>query len=334
MSDVPFGAFLSGGIDSSLNVALMAEEIGKVKTFTVAFSDGPESNELNWARKVAKEFDTDHHEIIISEKEAFEFYEKMVYHLDEPLADCVCIPFYYVSKLAKDSGVTVVQVGEGSDELFFGYDIYAKYKQLHSRFWHPTIKFPKAIKKLSFYAAKKFISKSNYLEILKNWFENKNLFWGGAIAFNEIEKQKFLPALADLSKEDSVVRKIYSSLNQNLDSHSFIAYHLNQLKKLDPKSDFIKQMTYLELKNRLPELLLMRADKMSMATSVEARVPFLDHKLVEFALNIPGRLKFKNNITKYILKKACEGIIPNEIIYRKKVGFAAPIVTFLNYSIS
>ncbi|MCK4517610.1 asparagine synthase (glutamine-hydrolyzing), partial [Candidatus Babeliales bacterium] len=107
ISDVPFGAFLSGGIDSSLNVALMAQEIGKVKTFTVAFSDGPEINELKWARKVAKQFDTDHHEIIISEKEAFEFYEKMIYHNDEPLADPVCIPFYHVAKLAKESGVTV-----------------------------------------------------------------------------------------------------------------------------------------------------------------------------------------------------------------------------------
>ena len=330
MSDVSFGAFLSGGIDSSLNVALMAEEIGKVKTFTVAFSDGPEINELNWAKKVAKEFDTDHHEIIISEKEAFEFYEKMVYHLDEPLADCVCIPFYYVSKLAKDAGIIVVQVGEGSDELFFGYDIYAKYKQLYSRFFKPTIKFPNPIRKLSYFAAKKFINKTHYLEILKNWSQDKNLFWGGAIAFNEIDKKSFIPALENFSQEDSVVRKIYSSLNQNLDSHNFVDYHLNQLKKTDSNSDFIKHMTYLELKNRLPELLLMRADKMSMATSIEARVPFLDHKLVEFALNIPSHLKFKNNTTKYILKKACEGIIPNDIIYRKKVGFGAPIVRWFN----
>ena len=331
MSDVPFGAFLSGGIDSSLNVALMAEAIGKVKTFTVSFSDGPETNELKWARLIAKKFDTDHHEIIISEKEAFEFYEKMVYHLDEPLADPVCIPFYHVAQLAKNSGVTVAQVGEGSDELFFGYNIYAKYKNLYSKFWHPTQKIiPPLLKKGLYQAAKKiFPNKEHYLEIMHNWSYNKTLFWGGAIAFGEYQKNKLLNKnfLSQNSfQEDPIVKKIYPSIKQNLDSHNIVHYHLSNLKKLDSHADFIKQMTYLELKQRLPELLLMRADKMAMAASVESRVPFLDHKLVEFALNIPEKLKFKNKITKYILKKACEKIIPDEIIHRKKIGFASPIV--------
>jgi len=329
ISDVPFGAFLSGGIDSSLNVALMAQEIGKVKTFTVAFSDGPESNELEWARLVAKKFDTDHHEIIISEKEAFEFYDKMVYHLDEPLADCVCIPFYHVAKLAKDNGVTVVQVGEGSDELFFGYNLYAQYHKIYNRFWRPTTYMPVISKDLTYKAAKKFLSKKTHLvDILHNWSHDRHLFWGGAIAFHEQEKLKNF-ALNQHDPHDMIVKKIYSGLQQIPDSHTIVDYHTKKLKALDRCPSFIKQITYLELKQRLPELLLMRADKMAMAASVESRVPFLDHKLVEFALNIPDHLKFKNNTTKYILKKACEGIIPHEIIYRKKVGFAAPIVRWL-----
>lgn len=325
ISDVPFGAFLSGGIDSSLNVALMADEIGKVKTFTVAFSDGPESNELEWARLVAKTFDTDHHEIIISEQEAFAFYEKMIYHLDEPLADCVCIPFYHVAKLAKDCGVTVVQVGEGSDELFFGYKLYAQYHKIYKRFWRPTHFLPAFAKKFTYQIAKKFSpQKKHLLDILHNWSHDKNLFWGGAIAFCETEK-----ITSENFSHDPIVKKIYSGLQQLPDSHVIIDHHTQKLKSIDSSPSFIKQLTYLELKQRLPELLLMRADKMAMATSVEGRVPFLDHKLVEFALNIPDHLKFKNNTTKYILKKACEGIIPHEIIYRKKVGFAAPIVRWL-----
>jgi len=107
VADVPVGAFLSGGIDSSLNVALMSNYTSRIKTFTVAFSDGPEFNELKWAGTISAEFGTEHHEIIISEKEAFDFFEKMIYHLDEPLADCVCIPFYYVSKLARDNKIVV-----------------------------------------------------------------------------------------------------------------------------------------------------------------------------------------------------------------------------------
>lgn len=330
ISDVPFGAFLSGGIDSSLNVALMAQEIGKVKTFTVAFSDGPETNELKWARLIAKKFDTDHHEILISQADAEHFYTKMVYHLDEPLADCVCIPFYHVAKLAKDSGVTVVQVGEGSDELFFGYNLYAQYKKLHSRFWSPACRLPSFAKKGSYAIAKKlFPNKTHIVDTLYKLSNQQHLFWGGAIAFDETAKRTYLQKLPT-NHVDPIVQQIYPEMSQTPDSHNIVDYHLKRCMQLAPNASFMQQMAYLELKQRLPELLLMRADKMAMATGIEARVPFLDHKLVEFALQIPDHIKFKNGTTKYILKKACEGIIPHEVIYRKKVGFAAPIVRWLN----
>ncbi len=326
MSDVPFGAFLSGGVDSSLNVALMSECDRKIKTFTVAFSDGPEFNELKYARQVAKIFDTDHHEIIISEKEAFDFYQKMIHHLDEPLADCVCIPFYYVAKLAKDSGVTVAQVGEGADELFFGYSTYARYKNFYDKYWKNSQKLvPSLIKKTLYKTANKLAPKNlNQLEVLKNWAYNRQLFWGGAIAFSEHQKALFF----DIKQEtcdDWVVQKILGK-SFDLDSFSIVDYYSRKLKKFDKQADFMKNLTYLELKQRLPELLLMRADKMSMATGVEARVPFLDHKLVEFALNVPSDIKFKNKQPKYLLKKISEKYLPKDIIYRKKVGFAAPTV--------
>ena len=301
LADVPVGAFLSGGLDSSLTVALMAQHSSNLKTFTVAFSDGPEFNELQWARKVAEQFGTDHHEIIISEKEAFSFYEQMTYHLDEPLADCVCIPFYYVSKCAKEAGITVAQVGEGADELFFGYELYARYKHLFENYWKPVQKFvPNFAKKALYYGAKRALPKhSNPLDLLYNLAYERPLFWGGAVAFNEHQKKAMSLGLLKEISYDPVVAKIYPGMQQTEDSFSVVDYHLKNLLDADPTADFGKQMMYLELKQRLPELLLMRADKMSMAVGVEGRVPFLDHSLVEFALNIPLSLKFKDKAPKF-----------------------------------
>ncbi|MBT3580748.1 asparagine synthase (glutamine-hydrolyzing) [bacterium] len=324
MSDVPYGVFLSGGIDSSLNVALMTELTDNVKTFNVSFSDGPELSETEWARKVAKRFGTEHHEIVISEKEAFDFFEKMAYHQDEPISDCVCVPLYYVSKLLKDSGVTVVQVGEGSDELYCGYSTYAQYIDTYNRYWRPAEKLlPSFVKKLAYSSLSKiYPSTSHRLSFVKNLAENRGLFWGGAIAFSELSKESLLN---DLSCEfDPVVAMIYPDLRQDLDSFNIVDFHMDNFRKYSGKSDFLNGMIYLELKQRLPELLLMRVDKMAMATSVEGRVPFLDHKHVEFALKVSPSLKYKDGITKYILKKAAEGILPNDVIYRKKMGFAAP----------
>jgi asparagine synthase (glutamine-hydrolysing) len=325
ISDVPYGVFLSGGIDSSLNVALMSEFTDRVKTFNVSFSDGPEYSEVMWARKVAQQFNTDHHELVISEKEAFEFFNSMVHHQDEPLADCVCVPLYYVAKLLKDAGVTVVQVGEGSDELFCGYSSYAQYLDVHRKYWGPSQRFIPAFARKGMHATAAYLfpQKKNRLDIIKNWADGKNLFWSGATAFSEVWKQDLWRS-KELYESDSVVEQIYGGIQQDFNSYSFVEYHLKQLKVHEPQADFLKSMIYLELKQRLPELLLMRVDKMAMATSVEGRVPFLDHNLVEFALQIPTKLKYKDGITKYILKKACEGILPHDVIYRKKVGFAAP----------
>ncbi|MCK5632204.1 asparagine synthase (glutamine-hydrolyzing) [bacterium] len=324
MSDVPFGVFLSGGIDSSLNVALMSEYTRQVKTFNVSFSDGPEYSEVQWARKVANHFKTDHHELVINEKDAFSFFEKMVYHQDEPIGDCVCVPLYYVSKLLKDSGVTVVQVGEGSDELFCGYNRYAQYLQLHPWLDISGRYMPSFLKKTaSNVFSSCFPKRFDKRELVNNWARSRALFWGGAVVFPETLKHE-MNLVTTQEKKDPIVEQIYSGFNQNADSHNVAEYHLKKLKKINPQADFLQSMIYLELKQRLPELLLMRVDKMTMATSVEGRVPFLDHKLVEFALQVPKSLKYKDGITKYILKKACEGILPNDVIYRKKMGFAAP----------
>jgi asparagine synthase (glutamine-hydrolysing) len=324
IADVPFGVFLSGGIDSSLITALMSQFTDRVKTFNVSFSDGPEYSEVAWARKVSKLFNTEHYEITISEKEAFEFFEKMVYHQDEPLADSVCIPLYYVSKLLRDSGVTVVQVGEGSDELYCGYQSYAQYLDVHRRYYQTTVGIPQPLKKAgAWIAAQLFPYKKNQQFVLDRWATKQHLFWGEAIAFSDTWKQQLLFSHKE-QQDDAVIRKIYPGLLQTSDSYTIIKYHLKKFYEKKPDADFLQSMIYLELKQRLPELLLMRVDKMTMATSVEGRVPFLDHAHVEFALQVASELKYKDGITKYILKKACEGILPNDVIYRKKVGFGTP----------
>jgi asparagine synthase (glutamine-hydrolysing) len=326
MADVPVGVFLSGGVDSSLNVALMSEVSNKVKTFNVVFADFPENDERVWARKVSDYFSTEHQEILVTEKDAFDFFERMVYHQDEPIADCVCVPLYYVAKLAKDSGVTVVQVGEGSDEIFCGYSKYAYYLDSYHHYYRYTRFIPDFARRAVYTSfARAFPRQIERLARLKNWVEDKHLYWGGAVAFPEYLKESFFLPCVGVQQVDQIVAKIVPEFEQSFDSYSIVDYHLKKLKSYKHSASFLERIIYLDLKQRLSELLLMRIDKMAMATSIEGRVPFLDHKLVELALRIPQRLKYRNGMTKYILKKACEGILPHDVIYRRKIGFGAPI---------
>lgn len=323
-ADVPVGIFLSGGIDSSLNLAHMARYSQQLKTFNVSFDDGPELQERAWARMVAHKFGAEHHELIISEKEAFDSFQKIIYHQDEPLGDPVCIPLYHVSHYAKKAGVTVVQIGEGSDELFCGYPMYGDYITLNS-YWQPSQRFiPATMRRGLSYAASWYPWKPNKKDMLARWAHGQPLFCTGALVFSATWKQQIMHPIPMQQFHDPIIEQIYANFPQGTDSYGMIDYHRTRLHAHDPHADFIKTIGYVELKHRLSELLLMRVDKMTMAAGIEARVPFLDYKLVEFALQIPASLKYKDATTKYILKKACEGIIPDEVIYRKKVGFNAP----------
>lgn len=327
IADVPVGAFLSGGLDSSLNVALMAQFLPKIQTFTISFAEAQEHDELAWARLVAQRFETEHHEITITEKDAAEFFETMIYHLDEPLADCVCIPFYYVAKLAHDVGMKVVQVGEGADELFFGYPVYAQHATLRDTWWNPGLRaVPPFLRKPLSQAVGAFLKKRpHYAELIGNWAQGRSHFWSGAIAFSEQQKGLILsPSSLAQPEHDEVVAKIYPGLRQEFDSYAIIDYHRSRLFEARPNADLGQEILYLELKHRLPELLLMRADKMAMAASIEAREPYLDYRLVEFAFQIPLAIKYQNQTTKFLLKQLARGILPDVIIDRKKQGFGAP----------
>jgi asparagine synthase (glutamine-hydrolysing) len=317
MADVPFGVFLSGGVDSSANVALMAEQMSRpVETFTVAYTDHEELNELDTARDIARRFATNHHEVLIGEREMRDFLPELVFHQDEPLADPVCVPLYYVSKLARESGTIVVQVGEGSDELFSGYNKYVKYLRLYERFWRHTERTPLSARRAAGAFAQPFVraatGKAEAVELVRRFGAGEALFWGAAVVFDETLK-------AELISQEMRARL------DGLSSYEVVREDLERIARERPASDFLARMTYLELKLRLPELLLMRVDKMTMATSVEARVPFLDHHLVEYAMSVPRALKVEGRSGKHILKRALEEVLPRDVLYRRKRGFGAPV---------
>ena len=317
MSDVPFGVFLSGGVDSSANVALMSELMTRpVETFTVGFSDAEYLNELDSARRIAKQFGTNHHEVIISEKEMHEFLPSLVFHQDEPIGDPVCVPLYYVSKLARDSGTIVVQVGEGSDEIFSGYENYVRHLRIYESFWRHAEALPRGLRRafsnLSRPALEATGRKRAAIELIRRLGADEPLFWGGAVVYDESFKPRVLS------------QRMRKRMN-GLSSLPVVEQYLNHIERERPDSDFLARMTYLELKLRLPELLLMRVDKITMATSVEARVPFLDHHLVEYALGLPRSLKVQGVTGKHILKRALEEILPHDLLYERKRGFGAPV---------
>ncbi len=317
VSDVPFGCFLSGGIDSSTNAVLMSKAMGKpVETFSISYKDYPEFDEFKYSRKINELLKAKSHEARVGPEEFLDWIDKMADYSDDPNGDWVCFPVHYLAKMFKEDGVKMGQVGEGSDELFNGYDRDLVYFKFWKKFWRYLEKLPKFIKIIP-YAISKLLPKHTATfpkELLRRLSYNKHLFYGGANAFTSYDKQFLLSASFkkqipyDIS--DKVVEDIYQEI-QNI------------------RLDFLQQSLYLELNLRLPELLLMRVDKMTSMNSIEARVPYLDHRLVELAFSIPQELKLKNNTTKYILKKAVEGIIPEEIIYRKKKGFGAPVSQWL-----
>ena len=313
MSDVPFGVFLSGGLDSSTNVALMSELMEEpVRTFSVGFEDYEQYNELEYARTVARRFGTDHHEIVINSGDLESFLPDLVYHQDEPLADWVAVPLHYVSKLARDNGTSVVQIGEGSDELFHGYQSYMSHVRFQSRYWPPFQRVPRPLRRAVSRAAISLSRRSGrgfaHAQAIEDAAEGRMPFWGGAIAYQGELKERVL-----------------SNGRQHPDSYAIVERFWREAERERPGADLLQKMTYLELKVRLAELLLMRVDKMTMANSVEARVPFLDHELVQFALALPPEMKVRGGEGKYLLRKAVSGLLPAEIVNRKKQGFSAPV---------
>lgn len=313
VSDVPVGVFLSGGIDSSTNAALFSEgENRPIKTFTIGYKGNYKSyqNEMNYARRMAQEVGAEYHELLLTIDDLIEFLPQMVHLQDEPIADPVCVPVYYVSKLARDNGVTVCQVGEGADELFWGYPEWKTKLQLQR---YNDLPVPRVFKKFGLAALRLFgRDQSVYYEWLRRGSLGVPVFWGGAEAFTEAQKKCLLSQRLRKQFVNLTSWDVLNPIRQRFEDKAWEKSHLNW-------------MTYLDLNLRLPELLLMRIDKMSMGVSLEGRVPFLDHKFVELAMSIPESIKTKSGTLKYFLKKTVRGLIPDELIDRKKQGFGVPV---------
>lgn len=313
VSDVPVGVFLSGGIDSSTNAALFSSGPNEhVKTFSIGYEGKHDSyqNELTFARRVADDVGAEYHEKLLTVDDLIGFLPEMVRLQDEPIADPVCFPVYFVSKLARDNGVTVCQVGEGADELFWGYPGWKTSLRLQHLNDLPV---PALFKRMGLFVMRALSKEFSFsYEWLRRGSEGQPVFWGGAEAFTETHKARLLsPRLRKKLKGVSSWAAIEP-------------FHQRFQAKAKDRS-WLNWMTYLDLNLRLPELLLMRVDKMSMGVSLEGRVPFLDHKLVELAMGIPEAVKTRNGTLKHILKKAVRGVIPDDIIDRPKQGFGVPI---------
>ena len=313
VSDVPVGVFLSGGLDSSTNAALFAEgESRPVRTFSIGYDRDYSSyaNELHFARAMAERIGAEHHERRLTRDDVIDFLPRMVHLQDEPIADPVCVPVYYVAKLARDHDTTVCQLGEGADELFIGYP---NWFQALERQQLSDVPMPRLAKALAAGALRRAgYDHAWQYEYLRRASRGEPLFWGGAESFPDAVKRRLLsPRL----------RQQFSGLTS---WDALAPFHADFMAKAHERST-LNWMSYVDLRLRLPELLLMRVDKMTMGVGLEARVPFLDHEFVTMAMSLPSRRKAPNGRLKHLLKTAVRDLVPASVSERKKQGFGVPV---------
>ncbi|MHC4269576.1 MAG: asparagine synthase (glutamine-hydrolyzing) [Planctomycetota bacterium] len=305
-SDVPLGIFLSGGIDSSAVVALLAPRVSeRLKTFSVAYDFGNAFNETNYAKMVAKEFNTDHHELIITPNDFKNFIPQYIWHMDEPVTESAAISLYYVARLAKNH-VSVVLSGEGADELFAGYDFYYYMRMIEN---YKKVLGSKAVP----------IVNNILLHIIHNEKFRKY------IRLSRLPLEERYKGISTYEEETKDQLYNLNFKEQIKHGNGNMKCFLSSLFKRTIGKDALSRMLYFDTKTWLVDDLLIKADRMSMAPSLELRVPFLDHRIVEFAATIPSKHKLRGRTPKYILKKMMKGILPDTIIQRKKMGFPTPL---------
>lgn len=316
MSDVPLGMFLSGGIDSSAIAAVMSEMADSpVKTFSVGF-DETGANEFQYARLVADKFRTDHHEVIISPEQFFSALPKLIWHEDEPLGFEASVPLYFVSKLAGEH-VKVVLTGEGSDETLAGYGRYGKalaLLQYGEKYESLTPSFVRGAVRTGVGALPGGVARKLSRTFLTKDADIENLYFDNFAIFGKSRQQEMLT--------DAASEKVHGT-------SPYIGLH--EFFNSAPAKNVLDRILYADTKTYLHEL-LMKQDQMSMAASVESRVPFLDHKLVEFSAMLPDVMKLRGRDTKWILRRAMAGLLPREILDRPKMGFPVPLGSWLRNS--
>ena len=303
VSDVPLGAFLSGGVDSSAVVGLMAEASDRpVKTFSIGF-DEPEYDELEHARTVAAHFSTDHHEFVVR-PDALGILDRLIEHFDEPFADSSAIPTWYVSEIARQH-VTVVLSGDGGDELFGGYDRYLPHPRVE-RFDRLPIPGRRKVAAMVW-------------PLLPHGAQGKNFLRHVSLGTDA----RFIDSVA-LFRDDEKAALYSPELRASLRGASAkktLARHFDRFAALAPHD----RMMRFDFETYLPEDVLTKVDRMSMAHSIESRVPLLDNRVIDFAAELPAHLKIRQGRRKHVLKEAVKGLLPPGILDRKKQGFGVPL---------
>jgi len=318
ISDVPLGAFLSGGIDSSSVVAMMSQVASEpVKTYSIGFEEA-DFDELHYARLIAEKFDTDHHEFVVR-PDALAILPKLVWHYNEPYADASAVPTYYVSKITREH-VTVALNGDGGDESFAGYPRYAMRKSV-DLIADSLGMLPRGARR----AIQNFLSKFDPEWISRNMILRR-LHWM-LDAADSTSPQRY----------SRFMTKVHADIKEQLFTPDFGQLVANTnpvdlLVKLYHQTDApdnVDKTLYMDVMAYLPDDLLVKVDIASMAVSLEARSPYLDHHLVEFAASLPANYKLRGKTTKYLLKKSLEKVLPLEVLYRTKMGFGVPISHWL-----
>ncbi|HKE56202.1 MAG TPA: asparagine synthase (glutamine-hydrolyzing) [Pyrinomonadaceae bacterium] len=308
ISDVPLGAFLSGGIDSSTIVGLMARHMSQpVKTFSIGFHEDS-YDELKYARVAAQKFGTEHHEFIVT-PEICDVVDKLVWHLDEPFADQAAIPNYVVAKLAREH-VTVVLSGDGGDELFAGYTRYVTEHKRRNFAQVPRVVREKMMQPLT--------GRLPHGTLGRNYLYN--------ITLDPIDR--YLDSVSVFTSLNK--RSLYTSAFKQQLGDGQMASFFHELAAQVKTGDPLDQLLYLDSKTYLPGDILAKVDRTSMAASLEARAPLLDHKLIDFVTRIPASLKMAGLETKHLFKRAVQDVVPAEILNRPKQGFGVPIQEWIN----
>ena len=314
-SDVPVGLFLSSGIDSGALLAIMSKLSSRpIHTFTIGFEDGERTNETDDARALAKRFGADHSEMMVTAADYKEYYQRYLWDIEEPVGNETAAAFYFVSRIASEK-VKVTLTGQGADEPWAGYGRHfgAKLSGYYSRL--PVLMTDGVIRPL--------VERFARSEVLRR----------GVVSLSERDTlSRFVKVYSfyDSGMKEKLFQPwIREQISTNgIEARQALEWLYRDVENLDP----LTQMLYMDTRSNLPDDLLMVGDKTSMANSVEARVPFLDYRLVEFAESLPPHLRLKNFSAKYLHKKAIERWLPKEIVYRKKKGFANPVDRWLRDS--
>lgn len=314
MADVPLGLFLSGGLDSAFLLDRVAATHSGASTFTVHYPGHDAYNEHHVARDLAQKAGARHHEVPIDRERYYDALASVSYFQDEPIAAPVCISVYYLSQAARNAGVPVIFTGEGADELFVGYPNWLKVRDLQ----RGVNVMPNWAARLMGSVLTPAVSAvvppfARYPEFFRRMGAGQPLFWGGAMDFTERDKRVLLGPKVSQDDPNHSYQEIISPL-------------WNHYRERRDARDITGWMSYLDLRFRLPELMLMRVDKMGMAFSIEGRVPFLDHRIVELATMLPAAWRVaQGKQTKAMLKKVIARTLPHEFVYQRKRGFAAPM---------